>query len=179
MKKVVMYLPWKDGSFLSQAQAYVLGAAARAHKMEKSYFVRNRGQMLNDLQPGDRLYILGHGHVKGMRNDKLPETIMSFEELVDVLKKESVPTDFDDIRLWVCQAGDWEMGDFAWDFTKKIRETHKNATVTAYTGLMTLAHTGKKLGTKYEDRKKTIEGSKAREFKVTVNETDRFKNFFS
>lgn len=199
--KVIMYSPWPNESFGGLAKQYVAAAQNRDHKpgKNKTYFFRTAVQgSLKDLVPEDRLYIMGHGvdSLKAISADAdvaWSETfrgsgyssyrgklytwvVLKPDELIAKLREAALPTTFVDFRLWVCKGGDREFSDFGWDFTSKLRETWKSATVVAYTGYLTLGpQTGRKWGAKV----KTDESTAAKNFRMVITDDKFFKEFYS
>ncbi len=193
--KVIMYCPWPNRSFVDHALEYIAGASNRQHKKEKQYYVREHGpKVLNDLQPTDRLYILGHGVDSGgciqadtdtpwnpnyaalgysaYNGPKVKTTILKPAELVTKLTQAGLPQEVTDIRLWVCKGGDKSFDDFGWTFTALLLKINKGAIVTAYKGFMLLPRkTGKKTG------QLSMEGesSAAKNFRMVVNNDEFFR----
>lgn len=204
-KKVVMYSPWPDESFLDDAEQYVTAAQNRSgrvddrgrslgkpHKAQnagKRYHLRKAGSGLDDLQPGDRLYIMGHGiqfedpamikgdfawngpvqagysshEAKGIRYPALTPT-----QLLDKLTDEGLRLFLvTDVRLWVCRSGDKGDTTFAWEFTDLITNLNPKVIVTAYRGFMLFRkYSGEKRG---NEQRNNDESKPAKDFKVVIN----------
>jgi len=198
--KVIMYTPWPNDSFGGLAKQYVAAAQNRTdHKpgRNKTYFFRNAIQgSLHDLVPTDRLYIMGHGvedltaiaadsdvqwseNLRGLgyssyRGPKYTQAILKPNELIAKLTEAALPTDFVDVRLWVCKGGDRQFTDFGWEFTAKLRETWKAAIVVAYKGYLTL---GPQSGRKRGAMVKTDESIAAKNFRMVIN-NDQFFHLY-
>jgi len=195
--KVVMYSPWPNQSFVSDATNYVNGANRREHKpgKQKVYSARARGARLQDLTVEDRLYVLGHG-IDSMelimadvdtpwkaeyealgfqlyRNKQMVEcTALKPKGLFDQLVAEGLPETFNDIRLWVCKAGDASFTRFGLEFTARMLKRNVGAQVTAYKGFMVFRpNSGRKRG---QLDKSALESDPASVHKTLLNRDPTF-----
>jgi hypothetical protein len=182
--RVVMYSPWPNRSFVAQLEQYAVAAQQRDHKREKTYVVRARDDVLNDLDIGDRLYICGHGiefadRIKAdgdtpwlesySAGGYTPHGALSVPALdpagvISWLNVAGLPTGVSDIRLWVCKGGDTDFTRFGLEFTNLIRKRIKSARVTAYKGYMLL--TDRKRG---QMDRNAFESQPAKEHKELMN----------
>ena len=164
--KIVIFSPWEisedtgKASMMDIGEQYIIGANKRAHKRQDKEY--KAADFLNDgeLATVDRLYIFGHGtngdyivpdhdvtyagahstlfeeYTLGGPKDLRP--CLSSTNLVEMLRRCGIRKDLEDIRLWVCKAGDVTYTEFGKNFAKEIRKVCPKAVVTAYTGYLTL-----------------------------------------